>query len=61
MQHCFDRGQGDDAKYEEDKVGPGEHECMLESLGTDVMAQFGPGGRDPTREEEAKMQHCFPG
>lgn len=56
-----DRGQGDDAKYEEDKVGPGEHECMLESLGTAVMAQFGPGGRDPTREEEAKMQHCFPG
>jgi len=45
----------------DDRGGTGEYECILESLGSDVMAQFGPGGRDPTREEEAKMQHCFPG
>ena len=59
MQHCFDRGQGDEAQYEEGseerRVGKGGRSRWA----PDHLEQNGPGGRDPTREEEAKMQYCL--
>ena len=34
-------------------------ECMIDALGEDVVAQFGPRGRPISEDEEVLIQHCF--